>query len=272
MNKFQSISILFRMLPIILLIETPVMACSLCMDSKTLAYVPTANLIAPTILLYVLCRFIVLKIFHQRISLVKIALFVISFVAAGSIVGSYSVLLLYTGIFILWHSFDAYKRNNHKLQRIEYGLVISLFITLCILLGIGQQRKHDEKWLLSHLNLIGGEINYNRLQEMTPLKSLCSKIKDTQVVDSSHFRNIEYLSKLAIKQNDCHGEIQTVFDQSKNQWLYLALVRMTPQEDPKWKDLCNHYVQFKNDEIYKIKKEELQIIEDKIHTICSAQK
>ncbi len=272
MNNFQPISIILRVFVIIFLFESPAMGCSLCMDSKTLAYVPTANLIAPTIFLYVLCRFIVLKIFQQRISFGKIVLFVIAFFGVGSVVGSYSILLVYAGIFILWHSFDAYKRTNHKLQRIEYGLVLTLFITLCILFGIGQQRKYDENWLLSHLNLIGGEINYNRLQEMIPLKGLCTKIQNTQVFDSSHFRNIEYLSKLAIKQNDCQKEIQRVFDQSQNQWLYVAMVRMTPQDDPKWKDICNHYVQFKNEENYKFEQEDLQMIENKVRTICSAKK
>ena len=191
----------------------------------------------------------------------KVSLFVIFFFAAGSAVGSYAVLVLYAGIFIFWHSINAYRRTIRTLQRIEYGLVTSLFLMLCILIGIGQQRKQDENWLLSHLNLLGGEINYNRLQAMTPLQNLCSSIKNAQVFNSSHFRNVEYLSKLAIEQNDCQTEIQTVFEQSKDQWLYIALLHMTPKGDPKWKELCNHHTQFKNDEIYKIKREELQKIE-----------
>jgi hypothetical protein len=239
------------------------------MDSKTLAHFPASNLLLPTLLIYSLGRFILLKKKQQKISLLKVIIPLFFFLFIASYLGMYISLFFFSVIFILWDFVEVYRNKNSPFVGFELGWVITLIASLGVLFALGQLKKTDEEWLLGHLALRGAEINYQRLLDMPKVKGLCNGIQNIKDRGSRHFRKAEYLSKLAIKQKDCHKELHEAFQKTEDPWLYIALVDVIAPSDPLSKELCSYKNPLKDKLDIEIEKNDMKRTQDKVRSICS---
>ena len=226
---------------------TPLIACTLCVDSITLFYIPGVDLLSSILFIYIFGRCISAFFGTRKMSWKRNALVFLILIILAFNFGNLNALMIITVYFIIKHTWQIVKFNKHfgVGEKVDLTLLIILMISLCVAYEIGKERETDDQWLLNHIGMrASSELYYQRLGQLPHIPSLCDYMK--KVASNSYTQEVKigWLSRLASDKKQCKEELVYLYTKKKSEYLlsvYTSLIFMSDPHESIWIELCKDH-------------------------------